>query len=114
MAFAEVKELLILLSNIIPRYADAACICGCSIYESEILLVDEILAVGDEGFQKNVLDKMNEFKKNGTTIVYVSHAMNTVAEFCEKSDLLRTWKVKYDGEAKEGVSLTGKILFKLK
>jgi ABC-type polysaccharide/polyol phosphate transport system ATPase subunit len=71
----------------------------------EILLVDEILAVGDEGFQKKCLDKMNEFKKNGTTIVYVSHAMNTIAEFCNRVIYLEQGKVRYDGEAKKGVEL---------
>jgi len=76
----------------------------------EILLVDEILAVGDEGFQKKCLAKMDEFKRKGTTIVYVSHAMDTVAKFCERVIYLERGAVKYDGPSGQGVELYRKDL----
>ncbi len=52
--------------------------------EPEILLVDEILAVGDENFQKKCLDKMLSFKKNGVTIVFVSHNIEQVEKICDR------------------------------
>lgn len=106
VAFAEVEEFIdtplkYYSSGMYMRLAFAVAVFT----NPQILLVDEILAVGDEGFQKKCLDKMNEFKKNGTTIVYVSHAMNTVGEFCDRVIYLEHGKVKFDGKAKEGVGL---------
>lgn len=49
--------------------------------EPEILLVDEVLAVGDEGFQTKCLNKIGELKKNGTSIILVSHNMHTISSF---------------------------------
>jgi len=76
----------------------------------EILLVDEILAVGDEGFQKKCMEKMEEFKKQGVTIIYVSHSMNAVKDFCNRVIYLEQGKVKFDGEVNEGVELYKKHL----
>lgn len=73
--------------------------------DPDILLVDEILAVGDEGFQKKCMVKMEEFKKKGVTIVYVSHAMEAVKSFCSRVIYLEHGKVKFDGSAQEGVEL---------
>jgi ABC-type polysaccharide/polyol phosphate transport system ATPase subunit len=50
----------------------------------EILIVDEILAVGDPKFQQKCLDKMAEFKKQGVTILFVSHNLDTVKDFCTR------------------------------
>ena len=69
----------------------------------EILLVDEILAVGDITFQKKCLDKMNEFKKQKVTIVFVSHSMEQVKNFCDKVIYLKEGRVEYEGEVEEGV-----------
>ena len=69
----------------------------------EILLVDEILAVGDIAFQKKCLDKMNEFKKQKVTIVFVSHSMEQVKNFCDKVIYLKEGKLEYEGEVEEGV-----------
>lgn len=52
--------------------------------EPEILLIDEILAVGDVTFQKKCFKKMEEFKKNGVTIIYVGHSLELVKKFCSK------------------------------
>ncbi len=52
--------------------------------EPQILLIDEILAVGDVNFQKKCIDKIKEFKKKGVTIVFVSHNMEDVKYICDK------------------------------
>jgi len=71
----------------------------------EILLVDEILAVGDIAFQKKCLDKMNEFKKQKVTIVFVSHSMEQVKNFCDKVIYLKEGRVEYEGEVEEGIKI---------
>lgn len=55
----------------------------------DILLIDEILAVGDENFQKKCLTKIRELKKQGVTIVVVSHNMSLLAEFCDTLFLMQ-------------------------
>lgn len=51
----------------------------------EILIVDEILAVGDSHFQEKCFQKMNDFKKQGVTILYVSHSLASIQQFCTKA-----------------------------
>jgi lipopolysaccharide transport system ATP-binding protein len=62
--------------------------------EPEILLIDEVLAVGDAEFQKKCLGKMDEVSKSGRTVLFVSHNLGTVRQLCEKSILLSKGKVK--------------------
>ncbi|MDZ4991928.1 ATP-binding cassette domain-containing protein [Clostridium perfringens] len=59
----------------------------------DILIVDEILSVGDVGFQKKCMDKFNEFKEAGKTVLYVSHGLETVQTFCERAVWLEKGKV---------------------
>lgn len=54
----------------------------------EILLVDEVLAVGDEAFQKKCIIKIDEFRTRGKTIIFVSHSMDAVKRICSRSILL--------------------------
>lgn len=54
----------------------------------DTLLIDEVFAVGDEAFQKKCVDKINEFRKQGKTIIFVSHDLNAVKSLCQKSLLL--------------------------
>lgn len=56
--------------------------------EPDILLVDEVLAVGDMEFQQKCFDKFNEFKKAGITILFVTHDLGSVRRFCDKTLLL--------------------------
>ncbi|MCL2110074.1 ABC transporter ATP-binding protein [Microgenomates group bacterium] len=67
----------------------------------DILLADEVLAVGDEKFQKKCLAKMEEFKARGKTIVLVTHNTKTVKEFCQRALYLRYGKEISCGEAEE-------------
>ena len=69
----------------------------------EILLVDEVLAVGDAAFQEKCLAKMQEFRSQGVTIVLVSHSMELVEEFCERALLLNGGGVLADGAPTEVV-----------
>lgn len=73
--------------------------------DPEILLIDEILAVGDMAFQEKCMRKMEEFKKNGATIVFVSHSMKTVKDFCSRVIYLKEGKVVWDGEVAQGIIL---------
>ncbi|MDT7041575.1 ABC transporter ATP-binding protein [Candidatus Nitronereus thalassa] len=66
--------------------------------EPEILLVDEVLAVGDANFQKKCLGKMNEVSKKGRTVLFVSHNMSAIRTLCNRAILLEHGRVKYDGE----------------
>lgn len=69
----------------------------------EILLVDEILAVGDTAFQAKCIRKMEEFKKQGVTTIFVSHSLETVRTFCSRVIYLKEGKVEYDGEVTVGI-----------
>ncbi|OGK46869.1 hypothetical protein A3A93_06455 [Candidatus Roizmanbacteria bacterium RIFCSPLOWO2_01_FULL_38_12] len=68
--------------------------------DPEILLVDEILSVGDSAFRVKCLKKMLEFKKKGVTIIFVSHDLKTVESFCERAIYLKSGSVQYDGDIK--------------
>lgn len=61
--------------------------------ESPVLLVDEVLAVGDIDFQKKCYDSFESFKKNGRTILFVSHDLNAVEKFCDRVTLLERGRI---------------------
>ncbi|MDP3979994.1 MAG: ABC transporter ATP-binding protein, partial [Chlamydiota bacterium] len=72
--------------------------------EAEILLVDEVLAVGDAAFQKKCLGKMGEVSKQGRTVLFVSHNMAAVENLCQKGVLLEKGKISSIGTIGESVS----------
>lgn len=65
--------------------------------DADILLIDEILSVGDEHFQKKCFDKMEELKKQGKTMVFVTHSMNAVKKLCDRAIWLYEGKIRLDG-----------------
>lgn len=65
--------------------------------ESTILLVDEVLAVGDMDFQRKCYDSFESFKRNGRTILFVSHDLNAVEKFCDRVILLENGRIKSQG-----------------
>ncbi|MGL5244764.1 MAG: ABC transporter ATP-binding protein [Sarcina sp.] len=67
--------------------------------DPDILIVDEILSVGDVGFQVKCMEKFNDFKKRGKTILYVSHGLGTVKKFCDRAIWLQRGKVMDDGNS---------------
>lgn len=69
--------------------------------DAEILLVDEILAVGDQHFQEKCISKMKELKEQGKTMVFVTHSMDTVKQFCTRAVWLSKGIVKMDGKPEE-------------
>lgn len=70
----------------------------------EVLLVDEVLAVGDFAFQLRCFERMNEIRQAGTTIVVVSHNMNAIRGFCERSIVLERGRVVHDGTSFDGIA----------
>jgi lipopolysaccharide transport system ATP-binding protein len=65
--------------------------------EPEILIIDEVLAVGDAEFQKKCLGKMSEIGQAGRTIVFVSHSMPAILRLCDRAILLDHGRVVTDG-----------------
>ena len=74
--------------------------------DSEIMIMDEVLAVGDMAFQKKCLDKMREnVNKDGRTILYVSHNMNTIRQLCDRCIVLSHGKVIFQGDVDAAIEL---------
>ncbi|MBX2990045.1 MAG: ABC transporter ATP-binding protein [Bacteroidetes bacterium] len=71
--------------------------------ETDILLVDEVLAVGDMQFQKKCLGKMSDVASAGRTVVFVSHNMSAVKSLCSKALLLKSGQIGFEGDVKEAV-----------
>jgi ABC-type polysaccharide/polyol phosphate transport system ATPase subunit len=71
--------------------------------QPDILLIDEILSVGDTAFQAKCIKKMEEFKRKGVTTLFVSHSMESVKSFCDRVIYLKEGKVEFDGGVEEGI-----------
>lgn len=71
--------------------------------DAEILLIDEILSVGDQHFQEKCFNKMRELRKEGKTMVFVTHSMESVRNLCDRAIWLYNGKVRMDGNTKEVV-----------
>ena len=69
--------------------------------DAEILLVDEILSVGDQHFQEKCFQKIEQLKEEGKTIVIVTHSMNSILRFCTRAVWLHEGRIKMDGNVKE-------------
>ncbi len=72
--------------------------------EPEILMMDEVLAVGDAAFQQKCLDKMSDIRREGRTILFVSHNMPAVVRLCRRVVLLREGRIISDGQAQSVVN----------
>jgi lipopolysaccharide transport system ATP-binding protein len=71
---------------------------------SEILLVDEVLAVGDVEFQRRCLGKMQDVAKGGRTVVFLSHHLQSLAALCSRVLLLEAGSLSFDGSVAEGIA----------
>ncbi len=71
--------------------------------DAEILLIDEILSVGDQHFQEKCFEKMRELKREGKTMVFVTHSMQSVKDLCTRAVWLYDGKIKMDGDTNEVV-----------
>lgn len=73
--------------------------------DSEIMIMDEVLAVGDMKFQQKCLNKMREAaKSDGRTVLYVSHNMNTIRQLCDRCVVLEKGKVVFQGDVEEAIN----------
>jgi ABC-type polysaccharide/polyol phosphate transport system ATPase subunit len=72
--------------------------------DADILLLDEVFAVGDEAFQRKCFGRIFRFKQEGGTIVFVSHDASAVERLCERSVLLDHGRVAFDGGTREAVA----------
>jgi lipopolysaccharide transport system ATP-binding protein len=71
--------------------------------KSDILLIDEVLAVGDEGFTSKCLAELDKIRKEKRTIVFVSHNLNLVKEICDKAICLNAGRVVFEGSSSDAV-----------
>ena len=78
--------------------------------QADVLLLDEVFAVGDEEFQRKCFAKIFEFKQRGGTIVYVSHDAASVERLCERAVLLRDGKLEIDGSTQEALARYHQLL----
>jgi ABC-2 type transport system ATP-binding protein len=73
--------------------------------DPEVFLIDEILAVGDEPFQRKCIDKIQELARDGKTLVVVSHDLDLVSRICERGILLEHGNIKFDGSIHDAVAI---------
>ena len=96
-AFAEIEKFL---DTPVKRYSSGMYVrlafAVAAHLEPEILLVDEVLAVGDAQFQKKCMGKMEDISKGGRTILFVSHNMASIANFCQRTILLNSGRIEMD------------------
>lgn len=73
--------------------------------DPDILIVDEVLAVGDMKFQEKCLGKMEDVAGGGRTVIYVSHSMRTIQQLCNRVIVLDHGRIIYDGDVDEGIKI---------
>ncbi|QDV39705.1 ABC transporter ATP-binding protein [Tautonia plasticadhaerens] len=105
VAFAEIDKFL---DTPVKRYSSGMFVrLGFAVaahFEPEILIVDEVLAVGDAAFQKKCLGKMSDVSREGRTILFVSHNMAAVKSLCSRGVLLDGGRVLMDGDVSDVVN----------
>jgi lipopolysaccharide transport system ATP-binding protein len=104
VTFAEIERFL---DTPVKRYSSGMSVrlafAVAAHLEPEILLVDEVLAVGDAAFQRKSLAKMNEVAREGRTVVFVSHNLAIIQSLCRRAVLLERGRVIADGPVKETI-----------
>jgi lipopolysaccharide transport system ATP-binding protein len=104
VAFAEVEKFL---DTAVKHYSSGMYVrlafAVAAHLNPEILVVDEVLAVGDIAFQKKCLGKMSEVSRGGRTVLFVSHNMAAVENLCRRGVVLNRGQVAFEGTAKESV-----------
>ncbi len=78
--------------------------------DPDVLLVDEVLAVGDEAFARKCLSKIEEFQQAGKTILFVTHSLDLVTQLCTRGIVVDHGRVQYDGDPAFAVGTLRKIL----
>ncbi len=90
-------------------FARLAFACAINV-EPDILIVDEVLSVGDMAFQLKCFKKFEEFKKKGKTILFVTHNISDIIRNCTRTIILKEGEKVFDGSVKDGVELYKKII----
>lgn len=90
-------------------FARLAFACAINV-NPDILIVDEVLSVGDMAFQLKCFKKFEQFKNSGKTIIFVTHNVNDVMENCTRAIILENGKKTFDGNVKDGVNRYKKIM----
>ena len=90
-------------------FARLAFACAINV-DPDILIVDEVLSVGDMAFQLKCFKKFEEFKKKGKTILFVTHNISDIIRNCTRTIILKEGEKIFDGNVKEGVELYKKII----
>lgn len=80
--------------------------------KADILILDEVLAVGDAAFQRKCFDYFDEIKQNGTTVVFVSHSMDSVRKYCDKALLIEDSRIVGIGDSEKIATLYSKLFVK--
>jgi lipopolysaccharide transport system ATP-binding protein len=105
VAFAEIEKFL---DTPVKHYSSGMSVrLGFAVaahLQPEILIVDEVLAVGDMAFQKKCLGKMSEVSKSGRTVLFVSHNMAAVENLCQRGIVLQHGRMIYDGDTKNAIA----------
>lgn len=73
--------------------------------DPDILVVDEILAVGDLGFQAKCFDRLKQFRAAGKTILLVTHSMDQVSKFCDRAMFLEKGEILFDGDPEQAIDM---------
>lgn len=111
VAFSEVEKFL---DTPVKRYSSGMYVrlafAVAAHLEPEVLIVDEVLAVGDVAFQKKCLGKMKDVAEHGRTILFVSHNMMAVQSLCSRCIFLKGGKILFDGDIKDAVDLYGETV----
>jgi len=115
VAFAEIEKFL---DTPVKRYSSGMYVrlafAVAAHLEPEILLVDEVLAVGDAAFQKKCLGKMGEVADKGRTVLFVSHNMAAVTHLCQRGIFIENGLINFSGSAQEAVEKYENTIFDIK
>jgi len=106
VSFAELRQFI---DTPVKRYSSGMYVrLGFSIaahLNPDILLLDEVLAVGDAAFQEKCIERITQLQKSGTTIVFISHDLRAVQKLCDRVILLRKGRIEADGDPEETIAL---------
>src|SRR5262249_35051326 len=104
VAFAEVERFL---DTPVKRYSSGMYVrlafAVAAHLEPEVLVIDEVLAVGDAAFQAKCLAKMDDSARHGRTILFVSHNMQAIRQLCTRCIVLRKGRVLADGDPNDAI-----------
>jgi lipopolysaccharide transport system ATP-binding protein len=121
VAFAEVEKFI---DTPVKRYSSGMYVrlafAVAAHLEPEILIVDEVLAVGDAQFQRKCLSRMDDVAKRGRTVLFVSHNMSMISSLCQKGILLERGNIRFEGPVEGAIDNylnsdqigNGEIIFK--